>query len=51
MFPLGLIKTRGRNYWAYQLSGYDRELYFVVRPTPRDIETPILYEAGFCGRN
>ena len=30
MFPLGLIKTRGRNYWVYQMSGYDRERYFVV---------------------
>jgi len=51
MFPLGLIETRGRNYWVYQLSGYNREMYFVVRPTPRDIETQIGYEAGFCGRN
>ncbi len=50
MLPLGLIRTRDRNYWVYQVSGYGREMYFVTRPTPREIEPQIFYEAGFCGR-
>jgi hypothetical protein len=50
VLPLGLIRTRDRNYWVYQLSGYGREMYFVTRPTPREIEPQIFYEAGLCGR-
>ena len=42
MLPLGLIKTRDRNYWVYQISGYGREQYFVARPTPRDRRAPDL---------
>jgi hypothetical protein len=50
VFPLGLIRARGKTYWVYQLSGYNREMYFVVRPTPRVIETQISYNAGVCER-
>jgi hypothetical protein len=48
--PLGLIRARGRAYWIYQLSGYDREGYAVTRPTPKAIETDIQYAAGTCPR-
>lgn len=48
MLPLGLIKARGRSYWAYQLSGYGREGYAVVRPTPKAIEQEVQYSAGTC---
>lgn len=48
MLPLGLIKTGGRTYWVYQLSGYGREGYVVDRPTPQIVEPQIHYEAGVC---
>ena len=32
MLPLGLIKTRDRTYWVYQLSGYGRE-HVLRRPS------------------
>jgi hypothetical protein len=48
LLPLGLIEARGQSYWVYQLSGYSRESYFVARPKPKEIETPIFYDAGFC---
>ena len=48
MLPLGLIKTRDRTFWVYQMSGYDREQYFVTRPTPKIVEPQIYYEAGIC---
>ena len=48
MLPLGLVKTRGRTYWAYQLSGYGREGYLIVRPTPKNIVHELNYSAGNC---
>lgn len=50
MLPLGLIKARGRSHWIYQLSGYDREGYVVVHPTPSLIEPLIQYSVGTCSR-
>lgn len=50
MLPLGLITTGGSTYWVYQLSGYVREGYAVVRPTPKLIEPKIQYPAGSCER-
>jgi hypothetical protein len=50
MLPLGLIKARGKSHWIYQLSGYDREGYVVVRPTPSTIETMVHYLGGTCPR-
>lgn len=46
--PLGLVRARGRAYWIYQVSGYDREGYAVTRPTPKALETNIQYAAGSC---
>jgi len=48
MLPLGLIKVQGKSYWTFQLSGYGREGYMVVRPTPHRAETMIQYSAAFC---
>jgi hypothetical protein len=50
MLPLGLIKARGRSNWIYQLSGYDREGYIVVHPTPTVVEPVVQYLAGTCSR-
>ena len=47
MLPLGLIKAQGKSYWAFQLSGYGREGYMVVRPTPHKAETMTHYSAAF----
>lgn len=48
MLPLGLITVRGRTYWAYQLSGYGRESYGIVRPTPRAIRQEVFYSSRSC---
>lgn len=48
MLPLGLINVRGRTYWAYQLSGYGRESYGIVRPTPRAIRQEVFYSSRSC---
>lgn len=48
MLPLGLLTVQGRSYWAFQLSGYGREGYVVVRPTPKRIEAYVRYPAGSC---
>jgi hypothetical protein len=48
MFPLGLIKVQGKSYWAFQLSGYGREGYMVVRPTPKGADVMTQYSAAFC---
>jgi hypothetical protein len=48
MLPLGLIKAQGKSYWAFQISGYGREGYMVVRPTPNRAETVTHYSAAFC---
>lgn len=48
MLPLGLLKVNGRNYWAFQLSGYGREGYVVVRPRPKQFDTEVQYGAGDC---
>lgn len=48
MLPFGLVKAGGRNYWAYQLSGYGREGYAVARPTPKGVEQEVQYSAGTC---
>jgi len=50
MLPLGLITTRGKTYWIYQVSGYGREVYVVTRPTPKSIEPQAHYDAGICGQ-
>ncbi len=50
MLPLGLIPVDGRSYWAFQLSGYGREGYLVVRPTPKRVEMNVTYAAGLCPR-
>jgi len=50
MLPLGLVPVQGRSYWAFQLSGYGREGYLVVRPTPKRIESDVKYSAGVCVR-
>jgi hypothetical protein len=46
--PLGVVRTGGRSYWVYQLSGYDREGYVISRPTPKAVDTPVQYPAGSC---
>jgi hypothetical protein len=48
MLPLGLIKAQGRTYWAYQISGYGREGYGVLRPTPKELVAEVQYSAGSC---
>jgi hypothetical protein len=48
MLPLGLIKAQGLTYWAYQLSGYGREGYGVVRPTPKEAVAEVQYSGGTC---
>lgn len=48
MLPLGLIKAQGLTYWAYQLSGYGREGYGVVRPTPKEAVAEVQYSGGSC---
>lgn len=48
MLPLGLIKAGGLTYWAYQLSGYNREGYGVSRPTPKEIVGEVAYSGGNC---
>ena len=48
MLPLGLIKTRDRSYWAYQMSGYGRESYLIVRPRQKEFVTELFYPAGDC---
>ena len=48
MLPFGLIKAHGHTYWAYQLSGYGREGYAIVHPTPKVIMQEVHYAAGSC---
>jgi hypothetical protein len=48
MLPLGLIKVQGKSYWSFQLSGYGREGYMVVRPTPKGADIATQYSAAFC---
>ena len=48
MLPLGLIKAQGLTYWAYQLSGYGREGYGIIRPTPKELVPEMVYSAGSC---
>jgi len=48
MLPLGLIKAGERNYWAYQMSGFGREAYLIVRPRPKEIVSEVQYSAGLC---
>lgn len=48
MLPLGLIKTGGRHYWVYQISGHNREYYVVARPLIDSLESMVDYEAGVC---
>jgi hypothetical protein len=50
MLPLGLIKAAQRHYWVYQISGYGRESYVVVRPRPKEIVPEVVYSGGLCGR-
>jgi hypothetical protein len=46
--PLGLITIDAKNFWIYQMSGYDREWYVIARPTPKAIEIHVDYPAGSC---
>jgi len=48
MLPLGLIKARERSDWVYQVSGYGREAYLIVRPRPRETLIEVAYSAGVC---
>jgi hypothetical protein len=48
MLPLGLIRANGRNYWAFQRSGYGREGYVISRPRPKETVSEVLYTAGNC---
>ena len=50
MLPLGLLTSAGRTSWVYQMSGWGREGYAVVRPTPKRIEPEVQYTAGSCPR-
>jgi hypothetical protein len=50
MLPLGLLTVSEKTYWAFQLSGYGREGYMIVRPTPKRLEAPVKYSAGVCVR-
>jgi hypothetical protein len=48
MLPLGLLKTRGRTYWAYQLSGYGQEAYVIAHPQPKVVMMEAIYSPGGC---
>lgn len=50
MLPLGLLPVKDQTFWAFQLSGYGREGYAIVRPTPKRLETHVKYSAGVCMR-
>jgi hypothetical protein len=50
MLPLGLLTVDAKTFWAFQLSGYGREGYVIVRPTPKRLETHVKYSAGVCPR-
>jgi hypothetical protein len=50
MLPLGLLTVDAKTYWAFQLSGYGREGYAIVRPTPKRLESHVKYSAGVCPR-
>ncbi len=50
MLPLGLITVDAKTFWAFQLSGYGREGYAIVRPTPKRLEAHVKYSAGVCPR-
>jgi hypothetical protein len=48
MLPLGLIKARGRSYWAFQLSGYGQESYVIAHPRRKIIMQEVFYTAAGC---
>jgi hypothetical protein len=48
MLPLGRLTVAGKTFWAFQLSGYGREGYAIVRPTPKRVESHVKYSAGVC---
>ncbi len=50
MLPLGLLMADGKMFWAFQLSGYGREGYAIMRPTPKRVESHVKYPAGVCPR-
>ena len=50
MFPFGMLRADGKNYWVFQYAGFEQESYQVVRPTRRSIENAVVYNAGSCGR-
>ena len=50
MLPLGLVKASGRNYWAYQISGFGLESYVIARPRPKETVSELLYTGGRCVR-
>jgi hypothetical protein len=50
MLPLGLIEAAQRHFWVYQISGYGRESYVIVRPRPKEIVPEVVYSGGLCGR-
>ena len=49
MLPLGVITANERRYWAYQISGFGRESYVIVRPRPKEIVPEVLSSGGACG--
>jgi hypothetical protein len=50
MLPLGVLTVDAKTFRAFQLSGYGREGYVIVRPTPKRIESHVKYSAGVCMR-
>jgi hypothetical protein len=48
MLPLGLITASGRNYWAFQLSGYGHEAYLIAHPRPKTIMQEVFYSPADC---
>jgi hypothetical protein len=49
ILPLGLLRVRGRTFWAYQLSGYGQESYGIVYPMPKAVRQEVFYSSGGCG--
>ena len=48
LLPLGLLKARGRTYWAYQLSGYAQEAYIIAHPQPKVVMMEAIFSPGRC---
>jgi hypothetical protein len=46
MMPFGLVRTRGRLHWVYQLSGTGQEWYQVMQVSPRRLRAVVEYFGG-----